>query len=99
LNVPYPIIKDGFVPPEIQRYLGPSRTPIEPFAEAQVWSHFLDPDEFDLKGAGGCRATAGVDGKNSGPFPQLVLCFRKADLPEGEDGLAGRNKAETPNTG
>ncbi len=68
-NVPDPTIKNGLIPPEIERHLGQSRTPFEPFAEKQVRSHFLDPDEHDLKGPRGCRAAAGVDGKDS-----YVLC-------------------------
>jgi hypothetical protein len=56
-----PVIADGFIPPEIQRYLNHVGAPLQSFREQQIGPDLLEPDEFDLEHAGAFRAMPAID--------------------------------------
>ena len=63
MNVPDPVIIDGFVPPELQRHLDHNRIPPESFAEQQIRPDFLGSDEFDLEQARAFRTRCAPSAK------------------------------------
>ena len=83
-----PMVLKPFVPPKVQRQLGPSRNPRETLHELQVGSDLLEAGEMDVEFARRGRARGCIGDQNAGPCPMHLVRLRDANVPQRQNRLA-----------